>query len=1165
MQKKLLILFFVFTLPLFSQKQAANWYFGNRAGLNFNTAIATAQTDGQLNQMEGCASISDENGNLLFYTNGIVVYNANHAIMQNGTGLLGSDSSSQSAIIIPDPGNNLRYYIFTVDLEGMSNGIRYTAVDMSLDLNLGGVIPTQKNIPIESRSTEKITAVYHQNQHDIWVVAHRTLNNEYIAYLVSDAGVQSTPVVSQVGSIHGAADGTIGYLKCSPDGKHIAAAKYAYIPGVELFDFDTASGIISNLRQVNNVSSYGVEFSPDSKLLYANQGFAGSIYQYDITSGDQATIQASASLITTASYSSLQLGLDGKIYAAQPNATRLGVINNPNALGNSCNFHANGISLQGRISLFGLPAFIQNSFIQEIEVEGFCPGTATRFHIKSSVTATAAYWNFGDGTTSGATSPQHIFALPGTYTVSVDFTSAAGPDVIHLEEEVTIVANPIAHPVGDMHRCDTLPNDGLASFVLQEQNLDILGSQTGPNFTVGYYLIEADAIADDNEILGTSFDNTSNPQTIFVRVSNILTGCYDISSFDLIVDLIPGIGTPSPLKECETIYNGATAKFDLTQATTQIANGNLNLVVTFFESPSNLQNNVPIADPVHYTSSSQTIYFSAFDPLVTCVANGVLVLIVNSLPAVNTNIRDYQLCDYSNPGDGFETFDLTTMQASLSNQNGLTFSYSYDNAGTPVTITVPTAFENTITGQQTIFVSVANGFGCISHTSFNLKVNALPQINQNLPPFITCEFSSGQGSFDLLAITQALVNESGLTVNYYATRFQAEIGGNDTLLSPFRSPDTIIFGRVQTSDGCFITQAIDLQVVTAPAFAQPTPLEICDDDKDGRACFNLDAAALEATAGNTSLVLTFHESAADAQNNVNAINGSSYCNIEPDTQILSIRIGYNTTTALNCASFTQLQLTVNPVPAAFESAKLQGCDANNDGIELFNLTLATPEILDDLDPVLYDVAFYPNVQDAIDNVNEIAGTLNYGSTTATLGVRVTDIATGCLTVVPLELAINTIPDRVDYTVSGAFQDNQILTIFVNGVGVQGVQYAVDNDPWQQSNVFANLSMGTHILKVKTPCKEFELNITLINYPHYFTPNGDGYNDTWNVVGLNDATASINIFDRYGKLLKQISTTGQGWNGTYNGRHLPSSDYWFTISFNEDGKQREFKAHFTLKR
>ena len=117
-----IILFYFATLPCFSQNQADNWYFGNKAGLNFNTCIPSILTNGELNTHEGVATISDVMGNLLFYTDGITVWNKSHLVMANGTGLYGHPSSTQSAVIVPRPGSTTLYYVFTPAVENSNSG-----------------------------------------------------------------------------------------------------------------------------------------------------------------------------------------------------------------------------------------------------------------------------------------------------------------------------------------------------------------------------------------------------------------------------------------------------------------------------------------------------------------------------------------------------------------------------------------------------------------------------------------------------------------------------------------------------------------------------------------------------------------------------------------------------------------------------------------------------------------------------------------------------------------------------------------------------------------------------------------------------------------------------------------------------------------------------------
>lgn len=156
---------------------------------------------------------------------------------------------------------------------------------------------------------------------------------------------------------------------------------------------------------------------------------------------------------------------------------------------------------------------------------------------------------------------------------------------------------------------------------------------------------------------------------------------------------------------------------------------------------------------------------------------------------------------------------------------------------------------------------------------------------------------------------------------------------------------------------------------------------------------------------------------------------------------------------------------------------------------------------------------------------------------------------------------------LSWTVTDAFSKNQIVTV-IAPIGVDYV-YQLDNGTFQVSNVFENISSGTHSITVKdvNGCSELSNNnVLVIGSPKFFTPNGDTYNDTWNIVGLKDQLNSrIHIFDRYGKLMKDISPNGAGWDGTYTGRPMPATDYWFTVEYSEQGITKEFKSHFSLKR
>ncbi|HOH91585.1 MAG TPA: hypothetical protein PKV61_08800, partial [Bacteroidales bacterium] len=189
---------------LFAQLEANNGYFGNYAGVSFASGEPVALLDGALNTSEGVATISNSSGLLLFYIDGQTIWNRNHQIMSNGTGLWGHSSSTQSGVVVKKPGNNTLYYVFTMDqvATGGIHGVSYSIVDMNLEGGLGAV--TIKNIEIVSNSncTEKITAVKHTNGMDIWVITHGWNNNQFLAFLVTNSGINTTPIISNTGQIH---------------------------------------------------------------------------------------------------------------------------------------------------------------------------------------------------------------------------------------------------------------------------------------------------------------------------------------------------------------------------------------------------------------------------------------------------------------------------------------------------------------------------------------------------------------------------------------------------------------------------------------------------------------------------------------------------------------------------------------------------------------------------------------------------------------------------------------------------------------------------------------------------------------------------------------------------------------------------------------------------
>lgn len=369
--------------PPSPRKDYLLWYFGELAGLSFGSGVPVPLTDGALSSKEGCAVISDPvSGRLLFYTNGVTVWNSEHTEMPNGTDLIGNESSSQSALIVPIPDDPDRFYIFTTSI----HGLRYSIVDMRLDGGKGEV--TEKNAAITAYGSEKLAATRHCNGRDYWVVTHEIGSDAFLALPVTPSGI-GAPVVSHAGSVYQfyfdsvyAQRSGIGYLKISPDAKRIATANTFMFDGneylesgVELFDFDNATGVVSNglmLDRRGDVSYYGVEFSQDNSRLYATSyRIESRIFQWDLAAGDSDAIVASRTVLPlprAVRTSALQIGPDGRIYMAADGETFLGIVTDPNKVGTDCNLVLEGIHLQGRKSQYGLPNLITFDLFDTIDV-----------------------------------------------------------------------------------------------------------------------------------------------------------------------------------------------------------------------------------------------------------------------------------------------------------------------------------------------------------------------------------------------------------------------------------------------------------------------------------------------------------------------------------------------------------------------------------------------------------------------------------------------------------------------------------------------------------------------------------------------------------------------------------------------------------------------------
>jgi gliding motility-associated-like protein len=350
------------TAVCFSQNQNNIWYFGDKAGLNFNTNPPSTLNDGVFSHAEGISSICDVNGDLLFFTNGIKVWNANREQMPNGFGLLGDNSSSQ-ILIVPKPGDCNIYYIFTTPSQSLEVATYYSTIDMQLDFGNGDVV--NKNTLLTAPSAERITATFHNNGTDYWVVLQELGSDKFLSFSVNTSGVNLTPVMSTSGIANTQINDAVGCMKFSANGKKLCTANELGNTKCQLFNFDNQTGIVSNGFVLSDTAAYGVEFSDDDSKLYLSRYGKFRLTQYDLSSNNPATIKSSEIVLAnfntiSENGGSLQIGSDKKIYIARNNKSFLGVIEKPNLPGLSCNYISNAVSLGSKICLAGLPNLIKN-------------------------------------------------------------------------------------------------------------------------------------------------------------------------------------------------------------------------------------------------------------------------------------------------------------------------------------------------------------------------------------------------------------------------------------------------------------------------------------------------------------------------------------------------------------------------------------------------------------------------------------------------------------------------------------------------------------------------------------------------------------------------------------------------------------------------------------
>ncbi|WP_010518682.1 T9SS type B sorting domain-containing protein [Croceivirga radicis] len=1140
----ILLLLLSKSFTIYGQNRANIWYFGYGAGLDFNSGVPVPLLDGLLFTTEGCASISDTSGRLLFYTDGRVIFDRTHTVMPNGNNLLGDFSSTHSAVVVPSPSNFNEYYVFTLDDALGTDGFRYSIVDMSLNGGLGDV--TLKNIEIVERTTEQLAVYKIPDRNAFWILTIRHNSNEFMAFRLTETGLDLTPVSSFTGWGNDGLGTATGQIKFSLDGEKIALANSS---NVQLFDFDVNTGLVSNPRiLMENQTPYGVEFSPDSNLLYA--AYYGGVSQFNLASNIEADMAASRQDLRVTpgeAFGSLQLGPDGKIYCVKLYKEYLDVIHFPNIAGLACDYGYNQVDLNGRSGRKGLPTFISNISILSgaIIVDGYCSGEASYFSLDTDDVPDTILWDFGDGTTSTALNPQHTFTTPGDYDIEV--TAQFGTRTLQEMLTVQIVSNPIANTANNIEICHF---EDVYEFDLSVQDSDILGSQDINQFRVSYFLSQTDLLNHQNQLDGpTEFGLGTT--SIYAKVQSVAnSSCYASTEFEIVIKRTPDLLAVPDKTVCDQDGDGLVV-FDLTEWDELIALPSTNTNITYHGSQTDAELSANILN-TNYTNSNSTevIYFrveNAEYPDCYVVGNFRLN-VINQLIA--NKPRDLNVCDANNDGEAI--FDLSQTWNEIigaQSTNGLIITYheTQEDADSGSNELSSDSYLSASL-EKTIYVRLANqsNDACFSTTNFNVRINETPVAPFVVDWLVCDEDSDGYYLFNLNEkASEILEGTSGTTVSFYSSQVDATIKQNSI---PYNyqnnlNPQTIYFRMENaTNPNCFDVGEFKITVNNVPMAHVPQNMVICSTVTMENSTINLSEQDNEILNGQNpeQYIVSYHASDLDAYNNENHLPRTDYETAKMEqtiwARVQNRQLDY-------CYEVTSFKVLVNPLPiAAIE--------------ETYVICPDSPELI--IDAGNFDSYMWQDGSGSILGSNSMLSITELGSYSVT--VFVTENGVTCENTSYFEVFSSGAPEDVLVKTTGI---SDKITLMIEAEGVGDFEYSINGTDYQSSPEF-EVFPGSYMVYVRDPlgCRTLTEPVLAVGYQNFFTPNGDGIHDDWGLIGFSSLeNPQLSIFDRYGKLIKQLNQQDSSWDGSYLNQLMPPADYWFKLTY---GSNEVITGHFSLK-
>ena len=513
-------------------------------------------------------------------------------------------------------------------------------------------------------------------------------------------------------------------------------------------------------------------------------------------------------------------------------------------------------------------------------------------------------------------------------------------------------------PPSPLEICDDSSADGFGQFDLTIKTTEILQNLADPTlYTVTFYLNETDADDAVSPIANqTNFTNsTAFNQMLWVRVEDNLTGCYKLTTLELIVNAIPVLVQSAPLMLCDDNNPGDEMEaFTLEDASDDILNGQSGIELTFFETLADLNTNTdPISSPYTNIANPQTIFVKATNSATGCVNTSLLTLRVRPIPSPIAPM-DLEECD--DDADGFTEFNLEDRTTEIIGGEldiEITYHETLEDANTGSNA-FASPYTNIVINEQTIYIRATNTVTGCYNTSRTLTIRVLdiPQVPTSIAPYIICDTdANGFAQFDLTTKnTEIIGSQTDVSITYHVLEADA-ISGNNPISTPgsytnSSNPQTIFVRLENDTNVCYDIGSFEISVALPPEAIQPTLLDICDDEiADEISVFDLTVKNDEITGGQASWNVQYYETLANAQDEINAVNAEAYTNTAINGQQANPQTLYAvvTDTDTGCTDMVTLTIRVLPNPTPTASALLPNielCDDINtgDGEEVFDLT-----------------------------------------------------------------------------------------------------------------------------------------------------------------------------------------------------------------------------------